>query len=222
MFNLSFVFYVFSVNDGMIDLLMPLGLGDEDLGIGFSAAGSQGPVFDITLNQEIQEPAAKYFGNSIIKDFGISIIMQMRSSDATLFSVVNPYEIIQLGLYFQKIENFQTRVTIFYTPDSRNSDSTDKLAEMVMPDITNQWTKVAIKVEGKKAMLYHDCKLVDSTSVKMRDSLVVEQGSTLRFGKTSGRQPQFFNVSSCSYISLVLTVLFDLCFIHGLSQCLTA
>lgn len=194
------------MNEGYIDLLTSLEFGDEENGISFAAIKNFGPVFDLESKAEIVEPAAKYFGDSEIKDFkdfGISVIMQMRTTEAWLFSVENPYTISILGVHLKLIENSQTRMTIFYTPNSRNRRSAETLVDLAMPDVTNQWTKLGILVEGNTVSLYQNCKLVDSKTLKdrkARESLVFEEGSQLLVGSSSsGRGSKNFEVCFCVY-----------------------
>lgn len=190
--NLLFVY--FSVNDGLIDLLVPLGLGDESRGIGFSAAGNLGPVFDIEGTATIQDTAAKYFGSKVVRDFGIKVFMKMESDSAALFSISNPYGIMQLSVVIDHVTGSQTRVNIFYTPDSRNKRRSESLTTLHMPDIKNKWAIIGIKVEGREVTLYKDCVKVDSKEIMSRDALEVEQGSTLYVGSTGSSTPPNFKV----------------------------
>lgn len=138
------------------------------------------------------ESSAKYFlSDTLFQDFAITTTVRLQTREATLFSVVSPYGLNQFGMQLTyTIHNSKpsTAVSVYYTPNSRSKRRAELLAVFYLPDITNQWTILGIKVKGSEVDLYRDCELVESKTTPQRDQLMFERGSTLylaRDGKPS-------------------------------------
>lgn len=187
-----FVFAVSSAEyKGQTDLLRLLKTVDK------SATGLRnvGQMFRISGTPNLEDAADRYFSRIFFQDFGIAVFVRMESLPATIFSVMNPRGIMQLALTLDRIADSYTRLTVFYTPDSRNKQRSEVLATLYMSDITNKWTMFWIKLKGKVISLYQDCVEVDSEELTERHPLEVDRNSTIHIGSTGYSNSHHFEVS---------------------------
>lgn len=195
-------FFLLSVREDLVDILTLLGKPNEDAGIMYSTGIDGYPAFKVTSRASLYgKSSAEYFKqDSLYKDFAITTTLRLRSASATLFAVVAPYGINQFGVDLANtVRNSKalTAITIYYTSDtSRNKQRSDVLAVFYLPDISNKWTVLGIKVQGSTIDLYRDCELVESKATVQRDQLVFRRGSTLYLA--SNNQNNKFVVSFSS------------------------
>ena len=162
-----------------MDLIQVIGIPLDD-SIRFIKGIDGYPVFSISEEAEVHQPANKYF-QKIYRDYAIVATFKADTSKAGyLFSVINPdHTLVQFGLHISALEGDTQKITL-YSSDFRYDDSSKAIATFTVPSFVDQWTRLAIKVEDDEITLYLDCNKYDAiTHVRNTLELPLESGSTL-------------------------------------------
>ena len=170
-----------------MDLLTALGIPSPGEGITYATGMDGYPAFSLLSDAKLKsKTAAVYFrGDTLYEDFAITLTFKIKSRDGVLFAVVNPYgQIMQLAV---KIEPHITpnyhNLVLYYTPDSRVKQRSERLANFVVSGLENRWVKIGLKIKGDTVSLYKNCEFVNTETVdRSRSRLVFEPGSSLYIG----------------------------------------
>ncbi|KAK3764392.1 hypothetical protein RRG08_039988 [Elysia crispata] len=169
-----------------IDLLNVIGLPREP-GVDFTTGPDGYPVYELTRDASLREPAQFFFREPLSEEFSIvALINGYRLDAGYLFAVVNPYQTtIQLGVQIVAGEKGrgEQKIIVYYTPTSNLYTESQKLATFTIPSTANKWTKLGIKVESNQVSLYLNCQLHERIAkTRQVKSLEIESGSHLYVG----------------------------------------
>ncbi|RUS81375.1 hypothetical protein EGW08_010873, partial [Elysia chlorotica] len=169
-----------------IDLLNVIELPKEP-GVDFTTGPDGYPVYELTREASLQEPAQFFFREPLTEEFSIvALINGYRQDAGYLFAVVNPYQtVIQFGVQLTAGDRGrgEQKLIVYYTPTSNLNTESQKLAVFTIPSTANRWTKLGIKVESDQVSLYLNCQLHERIAkTRQVKSLEIESGSHLYVG----------------------------------------
>ncbi|CAL8276832.1 unnamed protein product [Lota lota] len=149
-------------------------------GVSFTRGFDSLPAFSFSPDANIGRLARTFLPGPFYPDF--TIIATVRPSSprgGVLFAITDGrQQVVELGLVLSPAQQGLQSILLYYSPPQRYAHSY-KAASFTVPEMTDQWSRFTVAVEGDEVRLYMDCGEAELTVFQ-------RGGAPLSFSHDSG------------------------------------